>query len=139
MSNLAQNNNTLYLMICHTLRNLRHCSIIEHNNYTIAVLVNSPKKCPFQAKRQFGPNLAQNYSTPYLMICQSCFFLLKHFSMIEHNRLIKVTLVSFPQNIPFSTIVHFGPNLGQIYATLCPRQLCHMVLSLKVLKCSTMG
>ena len=69
----------------------------------------------------------------------SCFFLLKYFSMMEHNRLIKVTLFSFPQNIPFSTIVHFGPNLSQTYATLCPRELCHMVHSLKVLKYNTLG
>ena len=112
VSNLAQNYNMLYLMTFHTLRIfLRHCSMMGHSRQTIVVLVNFPKKFPFQAKGQFGPNLAQNYSTFYLMICQSCFFLLKHFSMMEHKRLIKVTLVSFPQNFPFSTIVDFKPTL----------------------------
>ena len=53
----------LYLMICHTLRTfLRHCSMREHRQ-TIEVLVNFPKKSTFKAKRQFGPNFAQNYST----------------------------------------------------------------------------
>ena len=97
-----------------------------NNKQTIIVLVNFPKKSPFQAKGQFGPNLAQNYSTLYLMFRQFfCFVFFKHFSMMKHNRLTKVTLVSFASNFPFSTIVHFWPSLGQNYATLCPRHICH--------------
>ena len=83
---------------------LRHCSIMGYNRQTKVGLVNSPKKSPFQAKAQFGPNLANLISHDLSELG----FFLKHFSMMEHNRLIKVSLVSFPQNFPFSTIVHFG-------------------------------
>ena len=112
---------------------LRDCSIMGHNRQTIAVLVNLLKKSSFQAKGQSEPYLAQNYSTLYLMICQEVF--LKHFSMMGNNRLAKVTLVGFP----FSTIVHFGPNSGKNYANIWSRELCHMIHSLIMLKCSMMG
>ena len=97
---------------------------LQHNgthSQTIVLLINFPKKSPFQAKRQFGPNLAKNYSILYLMICQR--LLLKHLSMMGHDRLRKVTLVSFLQKCSFSTIVQFGPNISQNYATLYPKQL----------------
>ena len=38
------------------------------------VLVNFLQKWPFQEKGQFGPNLAQNFSTLYLMNCHRDFF-----------------------------------------------------------------
>ena len=63
----------------------------------------------------------------------------KHFSMIGHNRLTKVVLVSFLQRSSFSTIEQFISNLGQNYGTLCPMQLFLMIHSLKILKCSRMG
>ena len=63
----------------------------------------------------------------------------KHFSMIGHNRLTKVVLVSFLQRSSFSTIEQFISNLGQNYGTLCPMQLRLMIHSLKILKCSRMG
>ena len=71
------------------------------------------------------------------MICHKVF--LKHFGMIGHNRVKKVVLVIFPQKSSFNTIVQFGPNMGQNYATLCPIQLNLMIHSLKILKCSMMG
>ena len=117
---------------------LRHCSIVGHNSQKIVVLVNFPKKSPFQAKEESGPNSVQNYLILYLMICQRV-FLKKHFGMIGHDRLKKVVLVIFPQKSSFSTIVQFRPNMGQNYATLCPRQLYLMIHSLKILKCSMMG
>ena len=56
-----------------------------------------------------------------------------------HDRLKKVVLVIFPQKSSFNTIMQFGPNMGQNYATLYPRQLYLMIHSLKILKCSMMG
>ena len=64
---------------------------------------------------------------------------LKHFAMMGHDRLKKVVLVIFPWKSSFNTIVQFGQNMGQSYATLCPRQLYIMIHSLKILKCSMMG
>ena len=104
---------------------------MRKNRQTL-VLVNFFRKSPFQIKGQFGPNLPQNYSTLYLMICHR--FCLKHFSIMRHNIQIKVTLVSFPRN---SLLVQLG-NLGQNYATLCLRQLGLMKCSLRSLKNSVM-
>ena len=59
--------------------------------------------------------------------------------MIGDDRLKKVVLVIFPQKSSFNTIMQFGPNMGQNYATLYPRQLYLMIHSLKILKCSMMG
>ena len=59
--------------------------------------------------------------------------------MIGQDRLKKVVLVIFPQKSSFNTIVQFGPNIGQNYATLCTRQLYLMIHSPKILKCSMMG
>ena len=59
--------------------------------------------------------------------------------MIGHNRLTKFALVSFPQKSSFNTIVQFGHNSGQNHTTLCPRQLCLMIHSLKTLKYGMMG
>ena len=59
--------------------------------------------------------------------------------MMGHDILKKVVLVIFPQKSSFNTIVKFGLNLGQNYATLCLRQLVLMVHSLKLLSCSMMG
>ena len=59
--------------------------------------------------------------------------------MMGHDRLKKVVLVIFPQKSSFNTIMQFGPNMGQNYATLYPRQLYLMIHSLKILKCSMMG
>ena len=52
-----------------------------------------------------------------------------------HDRLKKVVLVNFPWKSFFNTIVQFGPNIDQSYATLRPRQLYLMIHSLKFLKC----
>ena len=59
--------------------------------------------------------------------------------MMGLDRLKQVVFVIFPQKCSFNTIVQFGPNMGQNYATLCPRQLYLMILSLKILKCCMMG
>ena len=64
---------------------------------------------------------------------------LKYFSMMGHDRLTKLALVSFPQTSSFNASVYFGPNLDQNHATLCSRQLCLMIHSLKILKYSMMG
>ena len=64
---------------------------------------------------------------------------MKYFCMMGHNRLTKFTLVSFPQKSSFNAIVIFGHNLGQNHTSLCPRQLCLMIHSLKILKCGMMG
>ena len=61
-------------------------------------------------------------------------FVLKYFCMIGHNRLAMLALVSFLQKSSFNTIVQFWPNLGQNHTTLCSRQLCLMIHSLKILK-----
>ena len=58
--------------------------------------------------------------------------------MIGHNRWTKVTLFSFPQKSSFSTIVQFDPSWHQNDATLCSRQLCLMIFSLKILKCNVL-
>ena len=49
-------------------------------------------------------------------LSQSCcfFFFLKYFSVMEHNRLTKVTLVSFPQKPSFKAIVQFRPKAAEI-------------------------
>ena len=70
MSNLAQNCNILYLVICLTVRILlRHCGIKGYGRWTIVVLVNFPKKSPFLAKGQFVSNFAQKFSALHFMIC----------------------------------------------------------------------
>ena len=71
--NFVKNCDTLYLMICSTVRIiLRHCSIMGQDRKTV-VLVSFLKKSPLQAKGQLGPNLAKIYSTLYLMICHRDF------------------------------------------------------------------
>ena len=70
------------------------------------------------------------------MICHRVFF--KYFGMMGYDKLKKVVLVIFPQKSFFNTIVQFGPNMGQNYATLRPRQLYLMIHSLKIFKCSMM-
>ena len=112
---------------------LRHCSIMGH----MVVVANFAKKSLFQAKGEFGSNLAENYLTLYLMISHRVFF--KHFGMMGKDSLTKVASVSFSQKSSFYTIVHFWPILGRNYATLCPKQLCLMIHSLKILKSSIMG
>ena len=70
-----------------------------HNKWTIVVLVNLPKKYPFQKKGHFGSKVAQSYSHDL-----SQRFFLKNFSMMGmmgHNRLKKLTLVSFLPEILF--------------------------------------
>ena len=59
--------------------------------------------------------------------------------MMRYNRLTKFALVSFPQKSSFNTIVQFGHNLGKSHTTLCPRQLCLMIQSLKILKYGMIG
>ena len=39
----------------------------------------------------------------------------------------------------FNTIVQFGHNLGQNHSILCPRQLCLVIYSLKIVKYGIMG
>ena len=112
---------------------------LQHNEQNIVVLVSFPKKSLFQAKEEFGPNTVQNYLILYLVICQRAFLFLKHFGMMGHDRLKKVVSVIFPQKSYFNTIMQFGLNTGQNYATLYPRQLELMIYSLKLLKCSMMG
>ena len=110
---------------------------MRHNRQKIVVLINFPKKSPFQRKEESGPSSVQNNLILYLMICHRVF--LKHFGMVAHDRLKKVVLVIFPQKSSFNTIVQFGPNMAQNYATICPRQLYLMIHSLKIMKCSMMG
>ena len=66
-------------------------------------------------------------------------FIWKYFCMMGHNRLTKFALVSFPQKSSFNTIVQFRYKLGRNHTTLCPRQLCHMIHSLKILKYGMIG
>ena len=135
MFNLAQNCNILYLVICLTVRIfLRHCSIKGHGRWTIVVLVNFPKKSPFLAKGQFVSNFAQKFSTLHSIICHRVAVFWNIFSIMRRNRLAKVTLVSFPQKSSFNRIVQYDRNLGENYATLCPRQLCLLIHSLIILK-----
>ena len=72
----------------------------------MVVLVNYPKKSLFQAKGEFGLNLAKNRLTLYLMMFHTVFF--KYFGTMGNDRLKKVALVSFPQKSSFSTIVQFS-------------------------------
>ena len=94
---------------------LKYCSIMGHNRYKIVVLVNFPKKILFSIKRrnwvQFGPKLFNVISHD---LSQSFF---KHFDMMGLDRLKKVVLAIFPLKSSFNTIVQFGPNMGQNYAT----------------------
>ena len=106
-----------------------------YNRWKIVVLVNFPKKHPFQAKEESGPNLVQNYLILYLMICHRVFF--KQFGMMGHVRLKTVVLVIFPYKSSFNAIVQFGLKMGENYATLWHLYL--MIHSLKILKCSMMG
>ena len=93
------------------------------------------QKIPFSSKRticvQFRPKVFNLISHD---LSQNCYFW-KHFSIMRRNRLAKVTLVSFPQKSSFNTIVQFDPNFGKNYVTLCPRELCLLIHSLKILKC----
>ena len=65
-----------------------------HNGQKIVMLVNFPKKSPFQAKEESRPPSVQNYLILYLTIFHRVFF--KHCGMMGHDRLKKVVLVIFP-------------------------------------------
>ena len=132
LSNLTENYNTLHLNFCYTLRILlRHCSVMEYNKQTTVVLVNFSPKFLFSSKRKI---CAQFEPKSFNLISHDLSgFFLKHFSMMGAQQI--ETLVSFR----FSTIMHFEPNLGQNYAALCPRQLCHRIYSPKILRCSIIG
>ena len=55
------------------------------------------------------------------MICHKVVvFFSQHFSVMEHNRLTKVTLVSFPQKPSFKAIVQFGPKAAKIMHPYVP-------------------
>ena len=123
----GQNFNTLYHMTW-----LHFFETWQYNGQKIVVFANFPKKSPFQEKEEFGPNSVQNYSILYLMICHRVF--LKHFGMMRHDRLKKVVLIIFPEKSSFNKILQCGPNMGQKYATLCPKQLYLMIHSLKLFK-----
>ena len=58
--------------------------------------------------------------------------------MMGHNRWAKVTLVSFRQKSSSSAIGQFKPILGQNYASLCLRQFCLRICSVRILKCYSM-
>ena len=66
-------------------------------------------------------------------------FILKYFCVMGHNILTKFALVSFPQKSPFNTMVQFGHNFSQNHTISCPRQLCLMIHSLKILKYTMIG
>ena len=73
------------------------------------------------------PNLAQNYSILYLMICHRDFF-----ETFQHDQTQKVNnnnVSQFPQKSCFSAIGQFEPLLGQNYATLYRKQLPNDMLS----------
>ena len=59
--------------------------------------------------------------------------------MMGHDRLKKVVLVIFPRNPLLTQLCNLGRIWAKINATLCPRQLCLMIHSLKILKCSMLG
>ena len=110
---------------------------LQHNGVQMvenSIVSQFSKKIPFSSKRRIWTQFSLILD---LMICHRDF--LKHFGMMGHDRLKKVVLVFFPQKSFFNTIVQLGPNMGQNYATLCPRQLYLMIHSLKILKCSMMG
>ena len=52
VSNVTQNFNNLYFMICPFLSFLRHCSINGYNRQITAVLVNFPKKFSFFKQKE---------------------------------------------------------------------------------------
>ena len=80
-----------------------------------SILVSFFTKSSFQTKGQLRPNLAQNYSTLYLMICHRDFsWNILAWWETGRQRQTKVTLVSFPRN-PF--LVQLG-NLGTIWAKI---------------------
>ena len=75
---------------------------------------------------------------PYISL-SAIEFILKYFCIMGHNRLTKFALVSLPQKSSFNAIVQFEHNLGQNHKTLCPRKLCIMIHSLKILRYSLIG
>ena len=82
--------------------------------------------------------MPQNYLTLYLMNCHRVLFwnLFAWWDAIDWHSLHWLV---FPRNPLFKTIVQFGYNLGQTQTTSCPRQLCLMFHSLKILKYGMMG
>ena len=127
--NLAQNCDTLCLIICSTVRfdTLQHKeagqvdSSINHFSQNIS----------FSGKRtiraQFCPNLVQNYSTLYLMICHRDIF-----ETLQHDKAHQIdnsNIGQFAQKSCFSAIGQFEPIFGQNYATIYRKQLSHDMLS----------
>ena len=137
--NLAQNCDTLCLLICSTLTIcLTLCSIMKQDMWTV-VLINFLKISPFQAKGQLG----SNFALPWPKIIQSYIswsiieIFLKHFSMIRHKRSTIITLVSFPRN---PALVQLG-NLSPFWAKIMQPYIasnCLMICSLRFLKCCHM-
>ena len=111
VSNLAQSFDTLCLMISSIVRMfLRNFRIIVQD-MQIGVLVNFLKTSPFQAKRQLGPNLAQNYSTLYLMISHRDLF--ETFQHDGTQQVDKDNTGQFLMKSCFSATRQFEPHFGQ--------------------------
>ena len=119
-------------MICLTPKIfLRLCSIMGYNRWAIvALVIFLKKKKIFKKKDNLGtifPKIIQPYISRSFIE-----FILKYFCMIDHNRLTKSALVSFPQKSSFNTIVQFGYNLSPHHKILCPQQLCLMINALRI-------
>ena len=110
-----------------------------HNRQKTVVLVNFPKKQPFQAKELFGFNLAKNHSTFYLMICRRYF--LETLQDDEAQQIDKGNIGHFYPEILFQYNCgiwdQFGPKICNLMSQAI---MFHDLLSKKlILKCSMMG
>ena len=114
--NMGQNYVTLcptqlYLMI-HSLKALK-CSMMGYNSQTKVLLVNLPKKLPFQLRTiwtQFGPNLCNLMSHDSLS--EDLFEVLWHH---EIQKIDKISLSHFSKNL---LLGQYRPNLAQNYTIL---------------------
>ena len=137
--NLAQNCDTLFLMICSTVRIFFYTQQHNEAGQLDSSINQFSQNISFSGKRairaQFCPSVAQNYSTLYLMICLKIF--LKHFCMMRHSRQTIVTLVSFLRNpilVQLGNLSPFSAKIMQPYIT----SNCLMICSLGFLKCCHM-
>lgn len=87
---------------------------INYNSFTKLTLIIFAKNVLCGANGQFHPSLTQKYST-FLKVFKD---FLKDFSMMKHNRFIKVTLVNFHTWSPIRTKGQLGlisPKMSQLY------------------------
>ena len=118
--NLAQNCDTLFLMICSTVRIFFYTQQHNEAGQLDSSINQFSQNISFSGKRairaQFCPSVAQNYSTLYLMICLKDFF--EAFLHDETQQVDNSNIGQFPQKSYFSAIGQFEPIFGQNYATL---------------------